>query len=743
MTGKVLNDRYRIAERIGIGGMAEVYKAQDTVLGRVVAVKVMLPQYAADPNFTQRFRQEAASAANLQNPYIVNVYDWGQDDGVYYIVMELVRGSDLKTAINQRGAINQRKAAEIGSQVCQALSVAHHQDIMHRDIKPQNIMVQPDGNVKVMDFGIARAKNSVKARTSSVLGTAHYISPEQAQGKELTAASDIYSLGVVLYEAATGKLPFDGPDAVSVALMQVNDEPALPSDINPAIDPDLEDIILKAMMKNPRDRFATANEMRTALNDYLAGRPVNLGGFGAAETAVLGGMAAGAVHGAKGKAIAAGGNAGAGAGAAGSRGANAGAVRAASPAGSTQVMPGGMAGAGMGMGAKSSSAGSSGYRGGVRNGGVGGGVGGTRYRSNHYNDNNGGGKKTFAIVAAIAAVLAVIAVAAFLFLGGEGEAETALVPNVMGQTLEEATRMLEAEGFVVGETDVEYDANVAAGLVIKQTPKASDEKPVGSAVDLVVSQGTEPVEVPELKNLTAEEAKRALTEKGLKYKAGTAEYSEDVEKDRVISQDPVSKTKVEPGTTVTYVLSLGSEIVPVPKVVGESEGSASAILSNAELKVTMEEVFSDDVKAGYVVEQTPKAGEKLKKGQTVHLQISKGPEPKTTFKVTAMASGGGQVTPNNATVEQGSTATFTVTPNTGYAIKSITDQNGTAYSLTSGNQLVVKNVTANLDLYISFEEVQSPSGSDGNGSNTQTGTQTPDTPGEESDPNAAGSTVTA
>ena len=155
-----IRDSYQITERIGIGGMAEVYRAQDNVLGRLVAVKVMLPQYAADPNFTQRFKQEAAAAANLQSPYIVNVYDWGQDEGTYYIVMEFVRGSDLKTAIIERGAINQRKVAEIGSQVCQALSVAHGLDIIHRDIKPQNIMVQPDGNIKVMDFGIARAKNS-------------------------------------------------------------------------------------------------------------------------------------------------------------------------------------------------------------------------------------------------------------------------------------------------------------------------------------------------------------------------------------------------------------------------------------------------------------------------------------------------------------------------------------------------------------------------------------------------------
>ena len=294
MIGRVFNNRYQITELIGVGGMAEVYRAQDNVLGRVVAVKVMLPQYAADADFTKRFKQEAASAANLQSPYIVNIYDWGQDEGTYYIVMEYVRGSDLKSAINERGAINQRKVAEIGSQVCQALSVAHSLDIVHRDIKPQNIMVQPDGNVKVMDFGIARAKNSVKTQTSSVLGTAHYISPEQAQGKELTATSDIYSLGVVLYEAATGQLPFDGPDAISVAMKQVSEYPLLPSEVNPDIDPSLEAIITKAMAKNPAERFATARDMRHALNDFLSGRRVNVaGGFTSAETAVVGGVAGG------------------------------------------------------------------------------------------------------------------------------------------------------------------------------------------------------------------------------------------------------------------------------------------------------------------------------------------------------------------------------------------------------------------------------------------------------------------
>jgi len=241
MTGKVFNGRYEIKDRIGIGGMAEVYRAQDSTLGRVVAVKVMLPQFAADPSFTQRFRQEAASAANLQSPYIVNVYDWGHDDDTYFIVMEFVRGSDLKTAIQQRGAINQRKAAEIGSQVCQALTVAHNQDIIHRDIKPQNIMVQPDGNVKVMDFGIACLSNGANP-SNEAIGSVHYISPEQAKGDYTDNRSDIYSAGVVLYEMLTSRLPFDGADPVSVAIQHFSAVPLSPREIDPEIPEALEQI---------------------------------------------------------------------------------------------------------------------------------------------------------------------------------------------------------------------------------------------------------------------------------------------------------------------------------------------------------------------------------------------------------------------------------------------------------------------------------------------------------------------
>ncbi len=590
MIGRVFNNRYQITERIGIGGMAEVYRAQDNVLGRLVAVKVMLPQYAADENFTQRFKQEAASAANLQSPYIVNVYDWGQDDGTYYIVMEYVRGSDLKTAIKQRGAINQRKVAEIGSQVCQALSVAHGLDIIHRDIKPQNIMVQPDGNVKVMDFGIARAKNSTKEQTSSVLGTAHYISPEQAQGKELTAASDIYSLGVVLYESATGQLPFDGPDAVSVAMKQVQDEPVPAREINPEIDPSLEAIIMKAMAKNPMDRFATAKDMRSALNDFLAGRPVMFSdNFTSAQTQVMGGVVVPV------------GNMGDG----------------------TAVMPA----VGANMGAKN----------------------GTQSQS-FRSDNTApkkNGKKIAGIIVAVVAVIALIAIAAYALGGNSSDSEQIEVPSVTGQTVDEAKAQIQSAGFTVGTVTQTYSDTVETGKVISQDPTAKTKKAKGSTINLTVSQGKQEIEVPDLTGKTADEAKKLLQTNGLKYQAGTAEYSDTVAKDHVARQDVAAGSKVAKDTVVTYYLSLGSEGSSVPNVVGQTRSAATSTLNNAGFYVTVEEQYSSTVESGKVISQSPSAGEKLKENGTVNLVVSKGAETSTVPNVVGNTEGTAITTLNN------------------------------------------------------------------------------------------------
>lgn len=645
MIGRVFNNRYQITERIGIGGMAEVYRAQDNVLGRLVAVKVMLPQYAADPNFTQRFKQEAAAAANLQSPYIVNVYDWGQDEGTYYIVMEFVRGSDLKTAIIERGAINQRKVAEIGAQVCQALSVAHGLDIIHRDIKPQNIMVQPDGNVKVMDFGIARAKNSVMTQTSSVLGTAHYISPEQAQGKDLTATSDIYSLGIVLYESATGRLPFDGPDAVSVAMKQVNDLPVPPREINPDIDPSLEAIIMKAIAKNPAERFATAKDMRLALNDYLAGRPVNLGeGFTSAETVVMGGV-----------------------------------VPPVGVADGTAVMPA--------MGGVNPASPTSAQR--------------------SYNANNTSGKKnnkkTIAIVIGIIAALAVVGGIAFALVSGGGDDKDKIaVPSVVGQTVDEATAAIEEAGFELGKVEESFDDKVESGKVISQDPKGDSKQAKGTKINLTVSKGTQEITVPDLTGKTAEEAQKALTVSGLKYAKGAAEYSDSVEKDHVVRQDIAAGETVAKDTVVTYYLSLGSEGTSVPNVVGQREGAATTTLNNAGFYVNADYAPSDTVESGLVISQSPAAGEKLKDGESVNIVVSTG-KTKSTYSVSVYGNGGGSVTTSASSVTEGDSVVITITPNSGYEVASVSGLDD--WSKTGGTY-TLPNVKSNISISVTFQEVK-------------------------------------
>ena len=579
----ILGGRYRITEKIGTGGMADVYKAIDETLGRTVAVKVMHSKYASDESFTQRFRQEAQAAANLQSPNIVNIYDWGAEGEFYYIVMEYVRGTDLKTIIKQKGALTSKQVAEIGAQVCNALSVAHGYDIIHRDIKPHNIMVTPDGMVKVMDFGIARAGNTTMTQTGSVLGTAHYVSPEQAQGRALTNASDLYSLGVVLYEAATGHLPFNGDTPVAVALKQVNEQPQRPSLYAKDIDPRLEDIIGRSMSKDPRKRYATAEEMRKDLLRIVEGAspldatvvlPAAVGVVGADDmTTVLPG-----------------------------------------PDGTgTTVMPS-----------------------------VGGQPIGYTDADYVHLETKGTSEKArkrrmWRIIGSILALLLVGALLAYgisLFDPTIGGVE---VPDVTGKTVTEATGILIEAGLEVGTIEEKYDPVVEKGLIISQDPAGGDRvvkalpedaeegaEEVYPPVNLVVSKGVEMGEVPDIVGMTEGEAREALKKAGFEADPQPAQNSSTVPAGKVISQDPKAGTELEKGKKVSFIPSRGAEIVPVPNVVGSDTATAEGTLATAGFFMEVAEEHSDTVAEGLIISQNPAAGIKTEKGSTVTVVRSLG-----------------------------------------------------------------------------------------------------------------------
>lgn len=576
---RVLGGRYLLKDKVGNGGMASVFRAQDQVLDRTVAVKIMLPQYAGDATFAARFKQEAQAAAGLQSPYIVGVYDWGKDGDTYYIVMEYLRGTDLKSGIRSHGALDPKKVAQIGSQICAALSVAHKHEIVHRDIKPQNIMVQPDGNIKVMDFGIARAKNSHLTQDNNVLGTAHYVSPEQTRGQDLGPTSDIYSLGVVMYECATGRVPFDGDDAISVALKQVNELPVPPSQVNPGVDPALERIILKCMEKDAANRFQTADELRDVLNAYATGRAVEV----AEPTRVIGGaVPMGAMPGTE--------------------------TRVMSDATQAMVRPAG--------GAPGSTA--SGPRVPMQN---------QAPRNMNYEEpkKGKGGKVAAIVIGAIAVIAAAVFFASSLF-GGGGKMVT--VPNVINYTQEDAEATLQNAGFEVEYGNPVTDETIEEGCVVDQTPDGNREAKEGSTVKLTLSKGPEPieqVEVPNLTDMTRAEAESAL--KGIKLKCQVHEEANDAEKGKVFKQSRNTGEMVDEGTTIEIWVSTGPDEINVPGVLGMSEAEASNTLTNAGFKVSIEAgSYSDSYAQGTVMAQSVTGT--AKEGTEITLTISKGPEPK-------------------------------------------------------------------------------------------------------------------
>jgi eukaryotic-like serine/threonine-protein kinase len=624
-TGDVIGGRYELGGQLGAGGMARVYLAHDRLLDREVAVKVLSEHYAADPQFVERFRREASAAAGLNHPNIVAVYDRGEANGSYYIVMEYLSGPDLKQVIRDRAPLPPIEAIDYALQFLAALGAAHKRDVVHRDVKPQNAMVGSDGHLKVTDFGIARAgAQSGMTEAGSVIGTAQYLSPEQARGDEVTAASDCYAVGIVLYEMLTGRVPFDAERPVAVAMKQISDPPTPPTDIVPSIPHTLEGVVLHSLAKRPSERYRTAEEFRRALLDVRA----ELDGTTAATRV----------------------------------------IPAAADAGATEVMPQATAATrvqpGRGVPPPSPEPPPSRRRWPWILGAV---LIALLLAAGAFALMSGDGVDTVTIpdVAGQPAAeaertleeLGLVVVTrnevddtvqqgrvirtdppagtaaeegstvTMLVSGGPG---LQTVPDVVGLDSTAAHAAVVRAGFEVDVVEQPNDT-VPENRVISQEPGAGAQAERGSLVTLTISTGPEDVDVPNLTGLTEDAARAELERAGLQLGGVSTAESDAVAPGRVISQNPGRGTTVARGASVSIVLAIEPEpdTISVPSVIGNFAADAQAKLSNLGFLVTSDTASSGQP-AGVVISQTPSAGTEVERGSRVVITVSTGPETTET-----------------------------------------------------------------------------------------------------------------
>ena len=620
--GSELGERYELGHQIGSGGMATVYLAYDTVLDREVAVKVLAERFAADQAFVERFRREASAAAGLNHPNIVAVYDRGGAEGTYYIVMEYLSGPDLKKVIRDQGPLEPAVAVDNALQILSALTAAHAAGIIHRDIKPQNVMVGEDGRLRVADFGIARADaDQQMTEAGSVIGTAQYLSPEQAQGEETTAASDTYAVGIVLFEMLTGRVPFDGDRPVTVAMKQINEPPVPPRVFVQDIPPDLDAVVLKALSKRPEDRFQTAAEFTAALLDVRAAMPGNQQStlILTAPTATAGAAAAATTETAVMGEPARGGRGGNGRG--GGRGSKKGGGNRRAVWGIVAVLIAAIAVAlalaltrgGGDMVAVPDVAGFD-----------------ATAASKAITDV--GLKPTQRTQASDTVQLGVVIGtqpeagsqvakdSTVTILVSSGPAEVT-VPDVVGKAVEDAQAALEQAGFDVTVEQVDSDKEI--GTVVRQAPKAGSQAGSGDTITLYVSKGVTKVTVPDVTGSDISTARSEITAAGLKVGAVTEDDgSSGLAAGTVTGQDPSGGASVAKGSSVDLIIAASSGGT-VPDVTGSDSSTARSKLESLGFNVTTAEVESTQP-AGIVVDQEPGGTSQVPAGSTVTIYISTG-----------------------------------------------------------------------------------------------------------------------
>ena len=557
----VFNGRYELHRRLGRGGMAEVYLARDQLLDRPVAVKVLFPEFATDPSFVERFRREATAAANLNHPNIVGVYDWGEADSTYFIVMEYIDGRTLSEILRAEGPLHPDRVADIGADVAAALGFAHRNGVGHRDVKPGNVIVTASGQVKVADFGIARAITATSdddlTQVGTVMGTAAYFSPEQARGESVDPRSDIYALGCVLYELVVGRPPFAGDTPVAIAYKHVHESPIPPRHLDVDLPVAIEAIILKCLAKNPVNRYPSAEDLRADLRRFREGNRI------LAEPVMAPPVDPGA----------------------------------------TGVIPSAAAAAAAAYDFDPDD----------------------DYVDEEDEPRRSGAFLAALVVLLVLLAGMLFLLAQALGLGDDEDPTATLieVPNVVGKSAAVATEELEELGFRV-ETTEEPNDDQAAGNVFAQNPTRGQRVEEGSVIELKVSAGAELVPVPDVTGSQIDDARRLLSGEGFTVREEPIP-SEDVPVGEVVDQTPSGGEEAPQGSEVILQVSSGPEDRPVPDVAGRTVADASNLLGQNGFMVTQTTEASADVEEGLVIRTDPAANTPQPKGATITLIVSSGP----------------------------------------------------------------------------------------------------------------------
>ena len=606
--GMMIGDRYEILEKIGTGGMSDVYKAKCHKLNRYVAIKVLKQEFSENANFVSKFRIEAQAAAGLMHPNIVNVYDVGEENGIYYIVMELVEGITLKKYIEKKARLSYKEAVSIAIQVSMGIEAAHNNHIIHRDIKPQNIIISKDGKVKVTDFGIAKAATS-NTITSNVMGSVHYTSPEQARGGYSDEKSDIYSLGITMFEMLTGRVPFNGETTVAIAIKHIQEEMPSPKEFVPEIPSSVASIVLKCCQKSPDRRYQNMAELIADLKQSLINPEEDF--VVNTDSDMEGG------------------------------------TRMISDEDMAQIKR------------KASYQGNRDYEEVDHDETM-------RLRSDteamYENEEDGEDEDNYdydpkmervttilAIVAGVVICIILIVLAVKIFgnkregdNGGSAspiitteesesrEAEKVAMPNVTGMNVEDAKSTLTSLGIL---TDVNYEESdsVAEGVVINTDVSVGALIDKGSKVTLTASAGTQGIEVPSVVDLTFDEANTQLVSKGFLVNK-TESYSDTVEAGRVISQTPSEGNKAPKGSVITVTVSLGKEDtkIRVPNLIGLSEQDGTVEAIEAGLTVgSVTYIYSDEVGEGLICYQSYSHGSYVDQGTSIDIKVSQGAQQAT------------------------------------------------------------------------------------------------------------------